>query len=62
VTEDRAARSILTRLTTEEQELYAELVGDGLGERVRLEQERVDWGWVQERLESEPTKQPHRFR
>ena len=62
MTEDRAARSILTRLTTAEQELYAELVGDGLGERVRLKQERVDWGWVQERLELEPTKQPHRFR
>ncbi|MEX1175082.1 MAG: Wadjet anti-phage system protein JetD domain-containing protein [Mycobacterium sp.] len=27
--------------------MYADLVGDGLGERVRLEQERIDWEWVQ---------------
>jgi hypothetical protein len=49
-TEDRPARSALTRLTAEEGDLYAELVGDGLGERVRLEQERIDWGWVEQRL------------
>lgn len=48
--EDRPARSALTRLTAGEQGLYAELVEGGLGERVRLEQERVDWGWVEERL------------
>lgn len=36
VTEDRPARSALSRLTAEERELYAELVGDVLGERVRL--------------------------
>lgn len=50
VTEDRPARSALTRLTSDERELYAELVEGGLGERVRLEQERVDWGWVEQRL------------
>lgn len=48
--EDRPARSALTRLTADEQGLYAELVEGVLGERVRLEQERVDWGWVEERL------------
>ncbi|MEB3048940.1 Wadjet anti-phage system protein JetD domain-containing protein [Mycolicibacter sp. MYC123] len=50
VTEDRPAHSALTRLATDEQELYADLVSDVLGERVRLEQERIDWGWVQQRL------------
>lgn len=50
VTEDRPARASLTRLTDDEADLYSELVADGLGERVRLEQERIDWGWVQERL------------
>lgn len=50
VTEDRPTRSALTRLTDDEADLYSDLVADGLGERVRLEQERIDWGWVQERL------------
>jgi hypothetical protein len=50
VTEDRPAKSALTRLTPDEQDLYSELVGDGLGERVRLEQERIDWHWVEQRL------------
>jgi hypothetical protein len=50
VTEDRPAKSVLTRLTPDEQDLYSELVGDGFGERVRLEQERIDWSWVEQRL------------
>lgn len=50
VVEDRPATSVLTRLTLDEQDLYSELVGDGLGERVRLEQERIDWQWVEQRL------------
>ncbi len=50
VTEDRSAKSVLTRLTPDEQDLYSELVGDVLGERVRLEQERIDWNWVEQRL------------
>lgn len=50
VTEERPATSSLTRLTPEEQGLYLELVGGGLGERVRLEQERIDWNWVEGRL------------
>ena len=50
VTEDRPAKSALTRLTPDEQDLYSELVGDGFGERVRLEQERIDWNWVEQRL------------
>lgn len=47
VTEDRPATSSLTRLTPKEQDLYAELVADRLGDRVRLEQERIDWMWVE---------------
>jgi hypothetical protein len=50
VTEDRPARSALTRLTADEQDLYSELVEGGLGERVRLEQERIDWQWAEQRL------------
>jgi hypothetical protein len=50
VTEDRSAKSILTRLTPDEHDLYVELVEDWLGERVRLEQERIDWRWVEQRL------------
>jgi hypothetical protein len=50
VTEDRPASSVLTRLTSDEHDVYTELVEDRLAERVRLEQERIDWGWVEERL------------
>ncbi|KZS81628.1 hypothetical protein A4G29_19005 [Mycobacterium kansasii] len=49
VTEERPATSILTRLTPDEQDLYSDLVADGLGERVRLEQERIDWQWAMQR-------------
>jgi hypothetical protein len=50
VTEDRPASSVLRRLTPDEQALYSSLVVDRLGERVRLEQERIDWRWVEQRL------------
>lgn len=50
VAEDRPATSALTRLGAEEHALYVDLVGDVLGQRVRLEQERIDWGWVQQHL------------
>lgn len=50
VIEDRPANSVLTRLTPDEQSLYTELVEAGLGERIRLEQERIDWGWAEQRL------------
>lgn len=49
-TEDRPAQSALTRLTSEEHRLYTDLVEGGLGDRVRLEQERIDWGWAAQRL------------
>jgi hypothetical protein len=54
VVEDRPARSALTRLTTDEADLYRDLVQDVMGERVRLEQERIDWDWAAARL-SPPT-------
>ena len=41
-TEERPARSALTRLTEEEAALYAELVSDRLDTKMRLEQERID--------------------
>ncbi|MGB9224597.1 Wadjet anti-phage system protein JetD domain-containing protein [Mycobacterium sp.] len=50
VSEDRPATSTLTRLTLDEHDLYIELVEEGLGKRVRLEQERIDWRWVEQRL------------
>lgn len=40
----------LDGLTLEEAGLYGELVEGRHGENVRLEQERLDWGWVLERL------------
>jgi hypothetical protein len=49
-TEDRPGRALLTRLTRQELGLYTDLVSDALGERIRLEQERIDWSWVQGRL------------
>lgn len=48
--EDSPTRALLTRLTPQERALYADLVAGALGERIRLEQERIDWGWVQDRL------------
>ncbi|ORB28039.1 Wadjet anti-phage system protein JetD domain-containing protein [Mycolicibacterium parafortuitum] len=50
VTEERPARSALTRLTPEESNLYTDLVEAVVGDRVRLEQERVDWSWAEEHL------------
>lgn len=38
----------LTQLTPAEQAVYAGLVGDRWGTRLRLEQERIDWGWAME--------------
>lgn len=57
VVEDRPTASRLTRLGSHEQDLYDDLVSDRLGERVRLEQERIDWRWSASVLEAE-TKSP----
>lgn len=40
----------LDRLTAAEAAVYDDLVSDRFAERVRLEQERIDWAWVLERL------------
>lgn len=48
--EPRPTVAHLGRLTPDEAALYDDLVSDRFGERLRLEQERVDWGWVLERL------------
>jgi hypothetical protein len=40
----------LARLDQAEADLFADLVADRLGEGVRLEQERLDWTWVRDRL------------
>jgi hypothetical protein len=51
--EERPTKAALTRLTTDEHTLYGDLVTDAVGERIRLEQERIDWDWAQARLASE---------
>jgi hypothetical protein len=50
VGEASPAISRLNWLTAEEQALYHDLVADRLGERIRLEQERIDWNWAARRL------------
>lgn len=40
----------LDRLDDEEAAVHSDLVGDRYAEAVRLEQERIDWAWVRERL------------
>jgi hypothetical protein len=50
VAEAAPTASRLDRLTADEQALYQDLVTDRLGERVRLEQERIDWSWVADRF------------
>jgi hypothetical protein len=50
-TEKRQHPSIeLAHLTVGEREVYADLRGDALGTRIRLEQERIAWDWVCARL------------
>lgn len=49
--EPEPARHDLARLTAEEGAVYDDLRFDRLGTRVRLEQERVGFGWVRARLE-----------
>lgn len=45
-TEPSSTSARLDRLDVDESALYADLVGDRYGTAVRLEQERLDWGWV----------------
>lgn len=52
VTEAAPTTATLTRLSPDEQQLYDDLVADRHGDQVRLEQERIDWSWVEPRLSS----------
>ncbi len=44
-----------SRLTAEEQGLFDDLLFDRLGERVRLEQERIGYGWLERALHEQAT-------
>jgi hypothetical protein len=48
--EDAQHLRSLTRLTPAEADLYADLAADRLGKRVRLEQERIAFGWIERAL------------
>ena len=49
-TEDRPIRSDLTRLTAAERAVYDDLRDNRIRDRLRLEQERIAFGWVRDRL------------
>ena len=49
VAEPSPTTADLTRLTAAERGVYEDLVTDRYGDRVRLEQERVDWAWASDR-------------
>lgn len=53
-TEATPTSATLDRLTPEESAVYDDLVSDRYTERVRLEQERIDWAWALERLPYSP--------
>lgn len=50
VRESSPTAADLSRLTTDEAALYADLVSDRFGDHIRLEQERIDWTWVEQHL------------
>ncbi len=50
VTEDAPTTAPLVRLTAEERLLYNDIVEGNMGQQVRLEQERIDWSWAEQRL------------
>lgn len=58
VREERPAHSELSRLTRDERDLYEDLVSDRFADRVRLEQERIDWEWASSRLAAGPVGGP----
>lgn len=49
---DKRFTGQLSRLMPGERELFEALRGDALGERVRMEQERLSYGWVRQVLEA----------
>lgn len=52
--EEKPTSAALTNLAPNDADVYAALVTDRHGERIRLEQERVDWAWALERLTAAP--------
>lgn len=48
--EEMPTAARLRHLTNDEQAVYVDLVEDRLAEKLRLEQERIDWEWAAERL------------
>jgi hypothetical protein len=50
--EDAPSRIALSRLDKDEQGLFDDLVHDRLGEKVRLEQERVSYAWLERNLKT----------
>lgn len=54
--DEKPTRARLERLTAEESDVYADLVADRLGDRVRLEQERIDWSWCTSRFGYDPAE------
>ena len=50
-TEPAPANAYLENLTPTERALFDDLVSDRLGRNVRLEQERINWAWVLQRLD-----------
>ncbi len=50
VTEHSPTSVRLQHLTDDERALYDDLVEDRLAQKLRLEQERIDWSWATQRL------------
>ncbi len=55
VTEPSQEHRQLSRLTTIEQEIYRNLTANRYGQSVRLEQERIEFGWLMRRLSRLPS-------
>ncbi|MDN5764951.1 MAG: DUF2220 family protein [Humibacillus sp.] len=49
-TEGTPTRAALRHLTDDEADLFSDLVSDQFADRLRLEQERIDWDWAQARV------------
>jgi hypothetical protein len=52
VKEDAPSDEALNRLTPSEQAVYDDLRYNQLGEQVRLEQERISFGWLKKTLQT----------
>jgi hypothetical protein len=59
VREDTPFRGPLMRLESNERALFEALVHNRLGDGIRLEQERVSFGWVRQALQEIGTATPH---